>query len=135
MFVNRFLWPPPPPGIDSSGAYCFTDVHLSYCLSVSLLKTYPVNLTFSYYFHTIQVPMLIFGMKVHLINMYLLVSRSSVKVKVEYQGYISQKIAISGALVFHKHILFNSNTFFFFFFFFLGGGGNLVKFIDLQTTN
>ena len=28
------------------------------------------------------------------------------KVKVEYQGYISQKMAVSGALVFHKHILF-----------------------------
>ena len=28
-----------------------------------------------------------------------------IKVKVEYQGYISQKMAVSGALVFHKHIL------------------------------
>ena len=37
--------------------------------------------------------MFIFGMKAHLINMHLLVlrSRSSAKVKVEYQGYISQK--------------------------------------------
>ena len=46
-------------------------------------------------------------MKAHLINMHLLVprSRSSAKVKVEYQCYISQKMAILGALVFHKHIL------------------------------
>ena len=29
----------------------------------------------------------------------------SMKVKVEYQGYISQKMAVLGALVFHKHIL------------------------------
>ena len=28
-----------------------------------------------------------------------------IKVKVEYQGYISQKMAVSEALVFHKHIL------------------------------
>ena len=36
-------------------------------------------------------------MKAHLINTHLLVprSRSSAEVKVEYQGYISQKMAIS----------------------------------------
>ena len=47
-------------------------------------------------------------MKAHLINMYLLVprSRSSAKVKVKYKGYISKKMAILGAFVFHKHILF-----------------------------
>ena len=28
------------------------------------------------------------------------------KVRVEYQAYISQKMAVSGALVFHKHFLF-----------------------------
>ena len=28
-----------------------------------------------------------------------------IKVKVEYQGYISQTMAVSGALVFHKQIL------------------------------
>ena len=33
-------------------------------------------------------------------------SRSSVKVKVEYLGHNFQKMAIAGALVFHKHILF-----------------------------
>ena len=27
-------------------------------------------------------------------------------VKVEYQGYISQKMAVSGELVFHKHFFF-----------------------------
>ena len=42
--------------------------------------------------------------------MHLLVptSRSSAKVKVEYKGYISQKMAVSGAFVFHKHILFSN---------------------------
>ena len=42
--------------------------------------------------------------------MHLLVarSRSSAKFKVKYKGYISQKMAISGAFVFHKHILFFS---------------------------
>ena len=49
-------------------------------------------------------------MKAHLIDTHLLVprSRSSAKVKVKYKGYISQKTAVSGAFVFHKHILFNS---------------------------
>ena len=47
-------------------------------------------------------------MKAYLINMHLLVprSRSSAKVKVKYKGYISQKMAVSGAFVFHKLILF-----------------------------
>ena len=47
-------------------------------------------------------------MKAYLINMHLLVprSRSSAKVKVKYKGYISQEIAVSGAFMFHKHILF-----------------------------
>ena len=48
-----------------------------------------------------------FGMKAYLINMHLLVprSKSSAKVKVKYKGYISQKMAVSGAFMFHKHIL------------------------------
>ena len=39
--------------------------------------------------------------------MHLLVqrSRSSAKVKAKYKGYISQKLAISGAFMFHKDIL------------------------------
>ena len=47
-------------------------------------------------------------MKAHLINRVCLVprSRSSAKVKVEYQGYISQEMVVLGALVFHTHILF-----------------------------
>ena len=49
-----------------------------------------------------------FGMKAHLINMHLLVprSRSSAKVQVKCKGYISQKMAVLGAFVFHKHIFF-----------------------------
>ena len=48
-------------------------------------------------------------MKAYLINIHLLVprSRSTAKVKVKYKGYISQKMAVSGAFVFHKHILFS----------------------------
>ena len=48
-------------------------------------------------------------MKAYLINMHLLVprSRSSAKVKVKYKGYISQKMAVLSAFVFHKHILFD----------------------------
>ena len=38
-------------------------------------------------------------------------SRSSVKVKVEYQGHNFQKMAIVGASVLHKHILFHSVLF------------------------
>ena len=47
-------------------------------------------------------------MKEHLINTNLLVprSRSSAKVKVKYQGNVSQKVDGLGAVVFHKHILF-----------------------------
>ena len=47
-------------------------------------------------------------MKAHLIDTHLLVprSRSSAKVKVKYQDHVSQKMGLSGALVFHKHILF-----------------------------
>ena len=42
--------------------------------------------------------------------MHLLVprSRSSAKVKVKYKGYISQKMAVLGAFVFHKHVLLQS---------------------------
>ena len=48
-------------------------------------------------------------MKAHLIDTHLLVQRSrlSAKVKVKYQGHVSQKMDVSGALVFHKHILFD----------------------------
>ena len=47
-------------------------------------------------------------MKAYLINMHLLVPRSrpSAKVKVIYKGCISQKMAVSGAFMFHEHILF-----------------------------
>ena len=47
-------------------------------------------------------------MTAHLIDTHLLVprSRSSAKVKVRYQGHVSQTMGVSGALVFHKHIWF-----------------------------
>ena len=50
-------------------------------------------------------------MKAHLIDARLLVprSKSSAKAKVKYQGNVSQKMGVSGALVFHKHILFFIN--------------------------
>ena len=49
-------------------------------------------------------------MKAHLIDTHLLVprSKSSAKVNVNYQGHVSQKRDVSGAFVFHKHILFFS---------------------------
>ena len=67
-------------------------------------------------------------MKAHLIDTHLLVprSRSSAKVKVRDQGHVSQKMGISGALVFHKHILFFQSLF-------LKGprqGGSLVSVSD-----
>ena len=48
-------------------------------------------------------------MKAHLIDTHVLIprSRSSAKVNVKYQGHVSQKMGVSGALVFHKHILFS----------------------------
>ena len=44
--------------------------------------------------------MLIFGMKAHLIDTHVLVlrSRSSAKVKVKYQGHVSQKMGILGGI-------------------------------------
>ena len=52
-------------------------------------------------------------MKAHLIETHLLVimSRLSAKVKVKYQGHVPQIMGVSGALVFHKHILY-LHTFF-----------------------
>ena len=46
-------------------------------------------------------------MNAHLIDTHLVVprSRSSAKVKVKYQGHVSQKMGVSGALVFHKQHL------------------------------
>ena len=54
-------------------------------------------------------------MNAYLINMHLLVprSRSAAKVKVKYKGNISQKMAVSGAFVFYKDILFFMVLFFF----------------------
>ena len=45
-------------------------------------------------------------MKAHFRDTHLLVPglKSSAKVKVKYQGHISQKMTVLGALVFHKHI-------------------------------
>ena len=41
-------------------------------------------------------------MKAHLIDTHLLVPGPSAKVKVKYQGHISQKMGVSGALVFQN---------------------------------
>ena len=81
---------------------------LSVCPSICLsAQTQCENLTFSHYSLFNLLTRLIFGMKAYRINSHLLVpgSRSSAKVKVKYKGYVSQKMAISGAFVFHKHIL------------------------------
>ena len=54
-------------------------------------------------------------MKAYLINMHLLVprSRSFAKVNDKYIGYISQKMSVSGAFVFHKNIFFFQRAHFF----------------------
>ena len=78
------------------------------CPSVCLLKNLTVNLTFSFNFHNIQVTMLMFGMQVAFDNIQLvrvISSKSISNIKVTF----SQKMAISGALVFHEHILFFLN--------------------------
>ena len=49
-------------------------------------------------------------MNAHLIDTHHLVPRSSAKVLVKYQGRVSQKMGVLGALVFHKHILFISGA-------------------------
>ena len=49
-------------------------------------------------------------MRAHLIDTHLQVPRSSssAKVKVKYQGHVSEKMAVSGALVFPKtHLVFS----------------------------
>ena len=52
-------------------------------------------------------------MKAHLVDTHLLVPRSSssAKVKVKYQGHVSQKMGVSGAVVFHEYILFSFTIF------------------------
>ena len=95
------------PCIERSGSillFCCLSVRLSVCLSAQTLHK---NLTFSHYSYTNLVTRLIFGTKAHLIDTYLQAprSRSSAKVKVKYQGHVSQKMGVLGALVLHKHIL------------------------------
>ena len=52
-------------------------------------------------------------MKAHLIETHLLDprSRSSAKIRVTYQGHISPKMAVLGALVFYKNIFFLQNLY------------------------
>ena len=78
------------------------------CLCLCPKPTFK-NFTCSSFFQTNLVTRPIFGMKAHLIDTHLLVqrSRSSAEVKVKYQGHISLKIAFSGALMIHKHVLFS----------------------------
>ena len=58
------------------------------------------------FYHCLSVCTNLFGMKAYLIDVHLVPrSRSSAKVKVKYQGHVSQKMCVSGALVFHKHFL------------------------------
>ena len=98
LFFISFLC----PRIGRAGAYCLP---LSFCLSAQTLHE---NLTFSHYSLTNLVTKLIFRMKAHLINMHLLVprSKSSAKVKVEYQCYISRKnCRFGGITVSQTHLV------------------------------
>ena len=90
--------------------YCCPSVRPPIHLSVCTNFTWKLNI--SHYSLTNVVTRLIFGMKVHLINTHLVPrSGSSAKVKVKYQGHVSQKMGVSGALVFHKNnILLFSTT-------------------------
>ena len=67
--------------------------------------------------------------------MHLLVprSRSSAKVKVKYKSYISQKMAVSGAFVFHIHILLDLE--FLVIFSFLTPNTCITKHINLELIN
>ena len=87
-----FLFPPPPASVlESSDAHCFTVVRLcpSVCLHKLNLKTLHVPLSLTLYLVTT----LIFGVKVHLIYTHQVVprSRSSIKVKIKYQGHVQKK--------------------------------------------
>ena len=66
-------------------------------------------------------------MKAHLIDTHLLVPRlrSSEKVKVKYQGHVSQKMGVSGALVFNKQV---------FFFFSRGEGEGIMHDIGISLS-
>ena len=57
--------------------------------------------------------MLVFGMKADLINTHLLVprSRSSAKVKVKYQGHVSQKKGVWGGISVSTHLVQSTNEF------------------------
>ena len=92
-----------PPDRDREHIVLPVDICLSVCLSVwpsvCLLKTQPVNIIFSYNFHTIQVTMLILVMQVAFVNTQLvrvISSRSRSNIKVTFL----KKMAVSGALVF-----------------------------------
>ena len=78
----------------------------SVCLSVYLSTFRLENLKFSSYSFTDSDTRLIFGMKAHLIKTHLVVPKSMSSIKVKYQGHDFKKMAVSGAFLFHKHILF-----------------------------
>ena len=51
--------------------------------------------------------MILFGIKANLTDTHLVVPSSRLSVKVIYQGHVLKKyMAVEGAFVFHKHILF-----------------------------
>ena len=74
-------------------------------------------------------------MKAHLIDTYLLVLRSrlSAKVKVNCQGHVSQKMGVSGVLVFHKHILLYNMYYYFHQFIFAIFSFFELSFINLKV--
>ena len=80
---------------------------LSVCLSVRLHK---LNMKTEHFPITPLVTRLIFGMKAHLTNTYLLVPRSSAKVKVKYQVMFLKDGSFRGNSVSQTHLVF----FFFF---------------------
>ena len=92
------------PSIDRSGAYSFWLVGVSICLFVCK------NFWIGHSFWMVSDRAFIFCIYIPWDKTLSLVpkSRSSVKVKVKYQGYKVKKMAVAWAFMFHKHILFVS---------------------------
>ena len=99
------------PHISGYGAYCVTGVFLSVCLSVcpSVCQNWTRKLNiFSLFLYYLNYSAHIW-FEVPLIDTHLLMtrSRSSVKVKVIYQGYISQNLLVHESILFCVHSISN----------------------------
>ena len=91
------------PCIDRWGHIVFgLSVCLSHSLSVSLLVH--KNIYISHIFQLVRFRTFIFHVSIPCL---VPSSRSSAKIKLEYQNHNFQKIPVAGAFMFHEHILFH----------------------------